>query len=91
MEWQLPGRLVDMVSYHHAPLDVTDTENRRDACILNLADIMVYFLKLGNSGEPGVPELHPEVPKHVKLPKDAIDKIRKEVVEEVDETMKMFL
>lgn len=91
MEWQLPGRLVDMVSYHHAPLDVTDAENRRDACILNLADIMVYFLKIGNSGEPGVPELHPEVPKHVKLPKDAIDKIKKEVSAEVDETMKMFL
>lgn len=91
MEWQLPQRLIDMVTHHHFPLEVSDPEVRRDCCILNMSDIMIYFLKIGNSGEPAVPQLLPDVPKHAGVPKDVIDKIRKEVPEEVDETVKMFI
>jgi len=91
MEWQLPQRLVDMVTYHHNPLEVNDPELLRDCCILNMSDIMIYFLKIGNSGEPAVPQLLPEVPEKAGVPKDVIDRIRKQVPNEVDDTVKMFI
>jgi HD-like signal output (HDOD) protein len=87
--WELPKRLVEIVAYHHKPLE---SENfSMDACIVHMADALIYEMGIGNSGEHAFKGVDPNVVKMVNLPADALPVIKEEVASMVDETVRMFM
>ena len=87
-EWKLPERLVQMVRFHHQPAEAGDY--LEEACILARADALVYEMKVGNSGEPGVPELDPKVSEIIPISEEEMSVLKEEVSVQVDETVRMF-
>ena len=87
-EWKLPERLVEVVKYHHAPNDANDY--LEEACIVARADALVYEMKIGNSGEPGVPVLDPRVSEVVPVSDAELDALKEEIAEQIDGTVRMF-
>jgi len=51
-KWKIPFFIVNNVFYHHNP---SDADNRTNATIVHLADIIVHSLEIGTSGERFVP------------------------------------
>ncbi len=51
-KWKIPFSIVNNVFYHHNP---SDADNRTNATIVHLADIIVHSLEIGTSGERFVP------------------------------------
>ncbi len=88
MEWKLSGRLVQMVKYHHHPVNAGDCIE--EACIIARADALVCEMKIGSSGEPGVPELDPMVLERVPLSDGEINGLKEEITVQVDDTVRMF-
>ena len=87
-EWKLSERLVEMVKYHHQPANAGDC--REEACIIARADTLVYEMKIGNSGEPGVPALDPRVTVIISIPDEEINGLKEEIAAQVDDTVRMF-
>ena len=87
-EWKLSERLVEMVRYHHQPAKAGDFV--METCIIARADALVYELKVGYSGEPGVPELDPKVSEMIPLSDEEIHSLKEEIVAQVDDTVRMF-
>jgi putative nucleotidyltransferase with HDIG domain len=87
-EWKLSERLVEMVKYHHQPGNAGDC--MQEACIIALADAMVYEMKIGNSGEPGVPELDPRVWEMIPISDEEMKTLQEEITAQVDDTVRMF-
>lgn len=87
-EWKLPDRLVEVVKYHHAPTDAGDY--LEEACIVARADALVYEMNIGNSGEPGVPELDPRVAEVVPVSDKELEGLKEEIIVQVDDTVRMF-
>ena len=87
-EWKLPERLVQVVKFHHQPADSGD--HIEEACVIALADALVYELKIGNSGEPGVPELDPKVLEMIPISDEEMNVLKEEVAAQVDDTVRMF-
>jgi len=87
-EWKLPRRLVEVVKYHHAPNNANDY--LEEACIVARADALVYEMKIGNSGEPGVPVLDPRVSEVVPVSAEELDGLKEEISEQIDGTVRMF-
>jgi hypothetical protein len=77
-----------MVKYHHQPANAGDC--LEEACIIARADVLVYEMKIGNSGEPGVPVLDPRVAEIVSIPDEEINGLKEEIAGEVDDTVRMF-
>ncbi len=87
-EWKLPERLVEMVRYHHQPANAGDY--LEETCIIARADALVYEMEIGNSGEPGVPELDPRVSEMVPIPDEEMNRLKEEIAVQVDDTVRMF-
>lgn len=87
-EWKLPDRLVEVVKYHHSPVDAGDY--LEEACIVARADALVYEMNIGNSGEPGVPELDPRVAEVVPVSDKELEGLKEEIIVQVDDTVRMF-
>ena len=87
-EWKLPRRLVEVVKYHHAPNNANDYLEA--ACIVVRADALVYEMKIGNSGEPGVPVLDPRVSEVVPVSDQELDALKEEIADQIDGTVRMF-
>lgn len=87
--WNLPERIVAVVRYHHDPM--ASQKFFIEASIIQLADHMVHELKIGNSGEFKIPELASNAEKLVNVPEDAMAQIKEAVLENLDQTVRMFL
>jgi putative nucleotidyltransferase with HDIG domain len=87
-EWKLPERLVEMVKYHHQPTNAGDYVE--EACIIARGDALVYEMKIGYSGEPGVPELDPKVLEVIPISDEDISQLKEEIAAQVDDTVRMF-
>ena len=87
-EWKLSGRLAEMVKYHHQPENAG--KYLKEASIIARADALVYEMKIGNSGEPGVPELNPKVLEVTPLSDEEINVLKEEITGRVDDTVRMF-
>lgn len=87
-EWKLPEILVQMVKFHHQPADAGDYV--REACIIARADALVYEMNIGNSGEPGVPELDPKVSEMIPVSDEEMSALKEEITAQVDDTVRMF-
>jgi putative nucleotidyltransferase with HDIG domain len=87
-EWKLPERLVQMVKYHHRPAKAG--EYMKEACIISRADALVHEMNIGNSGEPGVPELDPRVSEMVPISDDDMSALKEEITLQVDDTVRKF-
>ena len=87
-EWKLDDRLVEIVKYHHQPANAGDY--LMETCIVARADALVYEMKIGNSGEPGVPELDPMVLEMTPISDEEINKLKEEIAAKVDDTVRMF-
>lgn len=87
-EWKLSEILVEMVRYHHQPMNAGDYP--QEAGIIARADALVYEMKIGASGEPGVPALDPRISEMISIPDEAINLLKEEIAGQVDETVRMF-
>ena len=87
-EWKLSDRLVEMVKYHHQPVNAGDCLD--EACIIARADALVYEMKIGYSGEPGVPELDPMVLERIPISDEEINELKEDITVQVDDTVRMF-
>ena len=87
-EWKLPQRLVEVVKYHHSPNHANDY--LEEACIVARADALAYEMKVGNSGEPGVPVLDPRVSEVVPVSDEEFDGLKEEIADQIDGTVRMF-
>lgn len=87
-EWKLSERLVEMVKYHHQPLKAGDY--LEETCIIARADVLVHEMEIGNSGEPGVPELDPRVSEMIPISDEEMNRLKEEITVQVDDTVRMF-
>ena len=87
-EWKLADRLAEMVKYHHQPANAGDY--LKETCIIARADVLVYEMKIGNSGEPGVPELDPKVLEMTPVSDEEINGLKENITAQVDDTVRMF-
>ncbi|MFP4668413.1 MAG: HDOD domain-containing protein [Desulfobacterales bacterium] len=76
LHWNLPERLVNMIRYHHFP---GDEESFAEPAIVNLADIIVNALEIGNSGEFFVPVIEPGVCENLNLDKEMLHWVVNEI------------
>ena len=61
-----------------------------ETCIIALVDAMVYEMKIGNSGELGVPELDPRVWEMIPISDEEMKTLQEEITAQVDDTVRMF-
>lgn len=75
--WNLPDGLVNMIKHHHYP---AREASNVEAATVNLADIIVNALEIGNSGESFVPVIEPDICEKLSLDRE----ILRSVVNEID-------
>ena len=83
VHWNLPESLVSMLKHHHFP---EYGRSFREAAIINLADILVNALEIGNSGETLVPVIEPKVCQELSLDKEILQPVINEIEDRLDET-----
>ncbi|MCF8109547.1 MAG: HDOD domain-containing protein [Desulfohalobiaceae bacterium] len=83
VHWNLPESLVSMLKNHHFP---EYGRSFREAAIVNLADILVNALEIGNSGETLVPVIEPKVCQELSLDKEILQPVINEIEDRLDET-----
>lgn len=74
--WNLPDRLVNMIRNHHYP---SREESFFEASIVNMADIIVNALEIGNSGEFFVPVIEPEVCRKLHVNREMLQSVGNEI------------
>lgn len=74
--WNLPGNLESMIRNHHFP---GQESNFFEAAVINLADIIVNALEIGNSGECFVPVIEPNVCQDLNLDRDILQSVVNEI------------
>lgn len=87
-EWNLPDRTVEGVGFHHNPMQAK--RHPRFSGIVHVADILVYELKIGNSGEPFVPPLGLKVLDHLDMERAQLESLKEAVIVELDTIVQMF-
>jgi len=87
-EWKLPDRLVEVVRHHHQPTKAD--EFLEETCIVARADALIYEMKIGNSGEPGTPELDPRVGEVIPVSEESLGNLKESIAAQVDDTVRMF-
>jgi len=76
LQWNLPGSLVNMIRNHHFP---TQENAFFEAAIINLADIIVNAIEIGNSGEFFVPVIEPNVSQDLNLDREMLQSVVNEI------------
>jgi HD-like signal output (HDOD) protein len=74
--WNLPSKLVDIISLHHLPDQSTIFS--KETAIIHLADILCRSLELGYGGDRFVPHLNPVAWDMVSIKQDKIQLIMEE-------------
>jgi putative nucleotidyltransferase with HDIG domain len=88
--WNLPDRLVESVCFHHSP--AKSKNHPQETAVINLADAIVYSMKLGSSGEVVFPALEPKSWEIVGLPESLYLPMVKEKVElQFEDVASVFL
>lgn len=80
-KWKLPYALENSVSYHHNP---SASPNPELAAILQMADMMVHGLGIGNSGERKVPSFDAKAWQSVHLPVTAFRSLVHQAAQQVE-------
>lgn len=76
VHWNLPERLINMIRYHHFP---SQESSFAEPAIVNLADILVNALEIGNSGEFFVPVIEPDVCRKLNLDREMLQWVVNEI------------
>jgi putative nucleotidyltransferase with HDIG domain len=76
LQWNLPASLVSMIRNHHFP---GQEDSFFEASIINLADIIINALEIGNSGEFFVPVIEPSVCQDLNLDRDMLQSVTNEI------------
>ena len=88
--WNLPDRLVEAVSCHHAPEKAI--VHPEETAVVNLADTIAYSLKLGTSGETYVFFTEPKSWETVGLPEGLyLPMIKDKIDQQFDDVANVFL
>jgi putative nucleotidyltransferase with HDIG domain len=78
-QWKLPIRLTEAVAFHHQP-DLAQVA-KREASIVQLANILCRALALGSGGDDAVPPLDRETWARLRLPLTVLDPLIAELEE----------
>lgn len=76
LQWNLPASLVNMIRNHHFP---AQENSFFEAAIINLADIIVNAIEIGNSGEYFVPVIEPNVSQDLNLDREMLQSVVNEI------------
>ncbi|MFO7838396.1 MAG: HDOD domain-containing protein [Desulfosalsimonadaceae bacterium] len=74
--WNLPANLVSMIRNHHFP---DQDSSFFESAVINLADIIVNALEVGNSGEFFVPVIEPNVCQDINLDREMLQSVVNEI------------
>ncbi len=87
--WNLPSELREIIAHHHDP---TQSSNYKVECgIIHFADTLVKAMELGNSGDPFVPPMNPEVWNSLQIPTNQLGTIWNQIEKQYQETIEIFL
>ncbi len=85
--WKLPPGLVDIIRYHHSPVQA---ENSREASLLCVADCMATAFQFGSSGNAYLPNIDMETWEPLGMPLSVLDTVRNQAGRQVNETLRAF-
>jgi putative nucleotidyltransferase with HDIG domain len=85
--WNLPETLVDMINDHHLP---GKEKAFFEASIINLSDIIVNALEIGNSGEFFVPVIEPRVCTELHLNKDMLQPLINQLENQLEDIFQII-
>lgn len=85
--WNLPESLGKMIGKHHFP---GQNSSLPETSIINLADIIVNALEIGNSGEYFVPTLEPTVSQALKLDKEILQPVINEIEHQLEDIFEII-
>jgi hypothetical protein len=77
--WKLPGRLIEVVAYHHDPIQVKNYS--RDTSIINLQE----------KGEGFSPPIDEKIVQSIGLNSRDVSAVKKEIKDQFDQTAEVFL
>ncbi|MCF8105005.1 MAG: HDOD domain-containing protein [Desulfohalobiaceae bacterium] len=85
--WNLPESLGKMIKHHHFPgLD----SSLQETSIINLADVIVNALEIGNSGEYFVPIIEPHIFEELKLDKEILQPLINEIENQLEDIFEII-
>ena len=86
--WKMAEGFIQAIQYHHNPLDCRN--HMTWACIVHIADILSYNLKLGSSGEVPVPHFETNAVKKLGLTRSQVTSVKGQVsglVNEIEDAL----
>ena len=87
LKWNLPETLVDMIKGHHSPGKV---KAFFEASVINLADIIVNALEIGNSGEFFVPVIDTNICKELDLNQDILQPVINQLENQLEDIFQII-
>mgnify|MGYP002630152429 CR=1 FL=1 len=87
--WNLPERLVEVVSFHHTPMQSNNYS--KDASIIHLADVISHDLNLEGTGEGFFPALDKNILQMLHLSTGDLTFIKSELKDKFQQTVDIFL
>jgi putative nucleotidyltransferase with HDIG domain len=87
LNWNLPETLVDMIKGHHFPEKVKASF---EASIINLSDIIVNALEIGNSGEFFVPIIEPNICNELDLQEDILQAVINQLENQLEDIFQII-
>jgi HD-like signal output (HDOD) protein len=88
-KWKLPSNLQDVILFHHD--GTKDNQKIKLIAAVHAADIFVEALELGESGNMIIPQPNLDVWEILKLPKGFFTSIKKKLIEDYNQTVKIML
>ncbi|MDD5153548.1 MAG: HDOD domain-containing protein [Desulfovibrionales bacterium] len=90
--WKLPDALTAAIQNHHQPLIAISDGNAgiRLEAIIFLADFLAKFLSLGFSGDRCLPQIGPEIVKHLAIKPEDVVSIAEAVQRDIQPTLRPF-
>jgi putative nucleotidyltransferase with HDIG domain len=82
-EWSFPGRLIDVIQYHHKPY--LSKAAPMETAIVHFADVLLRGRGFGFAGDLSVPPLHPSSWELVRLSEADIKSILREAEDLLEE------
>ena len=87
-KWNLPPLLKEAAVYHHVP--ALAPRFKMEASCIHIADIIVHAMRMGNSGDPFVPEISEEAWEALDIPLSKLSGLINALKEQYPELVKMF-
>jgi HD-like signal output (HDOD) protein len=86
-KWKLPVSLEKSVRFHHRPLGA---QNKQEAAVVCMANVLANALEQGSSGERLVPKLAPEDWEALNIPMSTLTQTVAQLDYQVDEILQFF-